>query len=91
MIGTPRPWSIDWNSPDFIIGDGSKIVCKVLAFDETQRSADARLIAIAPDLAATLEAVVGWLEGTEAFETNHGAHSDVVWARKLLARAKGEA
>jgi len=52
---------------------------------------DARLISLAPDLVASLEEVTNWLEGTEAFEQSHGAHTAAVEARKLIAKVKGDA
>lgn len=46
----------------------------------------ARLIAAAPDLKASLEEVTMWLEDSDVFQTNHGAHVAAVEARKLLER-----
>jgi len=50
----------------------------------------ARLVAAAPELRDSLKEVTGWLEGSDAFATNHGAHTAAVEAQKLLARVKGE-
>lgn len=47
---------------------------------------------IASDVEAlvfALDNVTDWLEGTEAYAQNHGAHSAAVEARKLLAKVKG--
>jgi len=42
------------------------------------------------DLVDLLDEVTTWLEGSDAFMENHGAHSAAVEARKLLARVKGD-
>jgi len=41
-------------------------------------------------LVFALEAVTDWLEGSELYVSNHGAHSAAVEARKLLTRVQGE-
>jgi hypothetical protein len=97
MTWTPGPWF--WNDSANLdrlmgsAGDGGHEA--ILAHDNDSyvgpiAPGNARLIAHSPDLVASLEEVVGWLEGTEAFEQSHGAHTAAVEARKLLARVKGE-
>ena len=60
--------------------DGTEFVVRMLS------PRMATLVAAAPELARSLYTITGWLEGTEAFAESHGAHSDAVEARKLLAR-----
>jgi len=90
MTWTPGPWVV-FEGPRgrYVNGeDGQAAVCEV---DDTPDSvANARLIAHAPDLVASLEEVTNWLSGTEVFATSHGAHTAVVEAQKLLARVNGD-
>jgi hypothetical protein len=51
----------------------------------------AKLISLAPELRNALAKMVDWLEGSEVFATTHGAHSDTVEAKKLLARLEATA
>ena len=78
-----------WESDGFNVivpldADGTMFPFRVLSPEM------ARLVAAAPELAEWLEAVTDWLESSEMFKTNHGAHSAAVEARKLLARIEGD-
>jgi hypothetical protein len=97
MTWTPGPWTVYPDLDDcypFAIGTDMTThpsVTRRYIHAGVEGEANARLISLAPEMAESLEAVLGWLESTDEIVTNHGAHSDAVWARKLLARARGEA
>lgn len=87
---TPGPWKTDgekvWS------GEGWDLEYVVLEMmSGPQADADARLLAAAPELRDSLKEVTGWLEGSDMFRTNHGAHTAAVEALKLLARLEDEA
>jgi len=96
MTFTPGPWF--WNDSanlDRLMASGEEGDEAILAHDNDSyvgpiSPGNARLIAHAPDLVASLEEVTNWLSGTEAFATSHGAHTAAVEAQKLLARVKGD-
>ena len=90
---TPGPWTILPNTPHFVRAmhpaEGMQPVAAVYHFDG-ELSANARLIAAAPELLEALEAV---LPDLEHYVATHGPGPDkrLAIARAAIAKAKGGA
>lgn len=90
---TPGPWTILPNTPHFVRAmhpaEGMQPVATVYHFDG-ELSANARLIASAPELLEALEAV---LPDLEHYVATHGPGPDkrLAAARAAIAKAKGGA
>jgi len=91
----PGPWEARRGSGDSehafdIIAQGDIMVAKVSGRGFTERQANARLIAAAPELAAALEAA--YAEFMEPLITNNERKRRVIaQAREVVAKVKGEA
>lgn len=88
---TPAPWHLGYNKHDASIHNGVTIasVCD----DATHWKANARLIASAPELLAALEAItkayVELVESDYAPRWNAENDEEVISARAIIAKAKG--
>ena len=97
-LHTPGPWTVDYTdynlriySGDLLIAEvnGSTEHIKVRGLDEETTEANARLIAAAPDLLATLEQVLARVETLNLF-TERGEEAKVVeQARAAIGKATG--
>ena len=90
---TPAPWSVEIdhssNAPEFIRThvDGEMYDLASVLCDETgNATANARLIAAAPELLAALEGLLQYTGGWDETDPTH----PVVIARAAIAKAKGE-
>ena len=72
----------------------SAVICEIdtksVATDDATRLANARLIAVAPELLEALYAALPCVEESEEFDKPHGPKLSV-WIRALLAQAEGNA
>ncbi|WP_135470547.1 hypothetical protein [Crenalkalicoccus roseus] len=85
---TPGPWRLDPDDPTAVLGPNGLYVAECAFFfgaepEETEACANARLIAAAPDLLATLRGLVA------AVEAGAVAAPALAEARAALARAGG--
>ena len=92
MSFTPGPWGPDWNSPNNIIAENGtgRHICKVGGHGGHEDSANAHLIAAAPDLCEVVRGVAGIRDGCCGLAKDPLAaciHDD---ARTVLAKAKSE-
>jgi hypothetical protein len=76
---TPGPWSIDWGNPIHI--DGVAIVPQQL---DGTHTANARLIAAAPELLKELQSIL------EDIDSDHGNDHDYSKTRTLISRVTGD-
>ena len=95
-LHTPGPWTVDYTDDNLRIYSGDLLIAevngstehiKVRGLDEETTEANARLIAAAPDLLATLEQVLARVETLNLF-TERGEHAKVV-ERACAAIGKG--
>lgn len=98
---TPGPWVAEWGTRKevgqelgwevFGQGDDSPIVAEIPDHNEN-RSADAALIAAAPDLLAALSDLAAYVDGYEYAASWAGRpHQIMDNARAAIAKTKGEA
>ena len=99
---TPGPWSVEVDSPSGIGRTHAVYVCSAAGWPEGQlarvnvqdglgeREANARLIAAAPELLATLKDACEEIERLREYANNHGGMIDeieYVEGRSAIARA----
>lgn len=99
MSITPGPWGVDWNAPNNIIAeDGSgRFVARVAPGGGAEASANAALIAAAPDLLRFAESVAELehhkscgREPGEFFGDGRPCDCLITAARTAIAEARGE-
>jgi hypothetical protein len=82
---TPGPWEASFGDDGAVISNGCVTVANI-PLDADRYSANARLIAAAPDLLAALELCERSLEERNTELETHAAKK----AREAIAKAKGE-
>ena len=89
---TPGPWqAIEWtcHAPTTVVVDDDAVVTKKRVVADCDTTADARLIAAAPDLLVALEEMVKAFN-VYAPKYGSGEYNCVIDARAAIAKATGE-
>lgn len=86
MSHTPGPWHVDGVE---IIADGGRCIVWELGQSLEDRTADAALIAAAPDLLAALKTIAANSDEENEWDAVEKLHANLAAAEAAIAKAEG--